>query len=148
MVLSVSVTKQSVGKEVQARHYLYESDGLLYAWLPVPTTTTPYWSMETVCARRVVQIYNANATRHLCFVRKGQKHKHNLKRISFCSAWLEHRLIISVFCSETKFSVLSFLGLSLSHNSTLYNAMPHPLSFPLVPWSAPDLYTCLPSSNF
>lgn len=88
---------------------------VLYAWFPIPTTTAPhYCSMATVCVPRVVWIYIANVSRYHCFW-EG------------ISLELEHPLIISALYPETKFSRLSFLRLSHSHNSTLFNLIPHPL---------------------
>lgn len=83
-----------------------------------------------LCVPRVVWVYIANVRRYHCFWERIRDTQPPRNQPCYCEMRLEHPLIISVLQPETKFSGLSFLHLSHSHNSTLLQLNTPPYLFP------------------
>lgn len=70
-----------------------------------------------LCVARVVWVYFANVRRY-CFWERIRDRQPRRNQLCYCETRQEHPLIISALHPETKFSGLSFLHLSHSHNCT------------------------------
>ncbi len=83
-----------------------------------------------LCVAWVVWVYFANVRRYHCFLERIKDKQPPRNRLCYCETRLPHPLIISALHPETKFSGLSFLNLSHSHNPTplQLNTLPSPTS--------------------